>query len=549
VQKVLGLFRLMRMKNQKYMKQSKDILTQPRESPVTIPQILKEGTLMQKKTLFQFSQKDPDRTVILKFNVWARYFFPQYFSSTDAPFHVDIDTNNLLVYRGVIDQFVDIAFKGAAKTSRTKLFIAFFICNDIGHFRKYIRILSADATNSTQIATDIYNMLVSPRVAEMYPEIFAKTTAKREETLSSFTTATGIKLYSDTVGVSQRGALQEEARPDYLWFEDFENRRTLRSAKTTKAIWDNMEEARTGLAKGGGCVYTANYISEMGNVHVLVTKPSVRKVVLVVPIMAEGKPSWTERYTLRDIEQMKLDDDDFAGERMCQPSASRDVIFDRETLDRMEAQEPIKEVAGFKIFHEYNASHRYGSGHDVGHGVGLDSSTSVFIDFDVLPARVVATFANNLVRPDVFGDEVERQSDVFGGCVAGIEKNDQGGVTIARARQLGVNMYKTEGKETKEIKAIPTEYGWHTNALTKPKMIFGLVKAVNDGLLALSDKDLIQECKSYTRNDLLDDEADPRLITRHFDLLIAAAIAWQMSGYATIKKTVNQFGAQPVRFI
>lgn len=60
-------------------------------------------------------------------------------------------------------------------------------------------------------------------------------------------------------------------------------------------------------------------------------------------------------------------------------------------------------------------------------------------------------------------------------------------------------------------------------------------KAVNDGLVELNDKDLINEAKSYTRNDLIDKEPDARLITRHFDLLTAFAIAWQMKDVAESK--------------
>lgn len=41
---------------------------------------------------------------------------------------------------------------------------------------------------------------------------------------------------------------------------------------------------------------------------------------------------------------------------------------------------------------------------------------------------------------------------------------------------------------------------------------------------------------SYTRNDVIDNEPDPRLSTRHFDLLMATAIAWQMKDYAEVKK-------------
>jgi hypothetical protein len=87
---------------------------------------------------------------------------------------------------------------------------------------------------------------------------------------------------------------------------------------------------------------------------------------------------------------------------------------------------------------------------------------------------------------------------------------------------------------------IPKNYGWNTNALTKPRMLLSFSKAVEDGLIELNDPDLIAECKSYTRNDLVDDVKDARLTTRHFDLLIAACIAWQMKDHARVEnKTLN----------
>ena len=501
---------------------------------MTIPEILQSKNEKAKKALFVFDKKDDDEKVIFKFNIWSRYFFPKYFTSKDAPFHKELDGNNLKAYRGNTKSFVDIAFRGASKTARTKLFIAFVILNDLDHFRRYIKVLSADGTNSKQIVTDIYNMLI--KCSLMYPEIFEKTDAKREETMSSFTTSTSIKVIADTVGTEQRGSIQEEARPDFILFEDFETRKTLRSAVMTKAIWDNMEEARTGLSKDGACVYNCNYISERGNVHKLVTKESESKVVLIIPIIKDGVLAWPDRYSLSDIEQMKKDDDDFEGERLCKPSASKDVMFDRESLDKMPAREPIKEIAGLKIFRKYDPSHRYASGHDVAGGVGLDSSTSVFMDFDIVPAQVVATYKNNTIKPDVFGYEIEKQSDKFGGCLTAVESNNHGHATIAIAKQNDLNLYAKEGKDTKIDDSEPKEYGWNTNGLTKPKMIYALVKAVEDGLIELNDKDLIQEAKSYTRDDLMDNEADPRLTTRHFDLLIGACICWQMKDHATVSK-------------
>ena len=499
--------------------------------------ILNSDSIVEQKSFFSFDNSNIAEQICFKFNIWSRKLFPKYYKSKDAPFHHDMDLNLVRLYLGDIKEFVNAAFKGASKTSKAKLFIAFAIANDLDHRRRYFRILAADKVNSTQIATDIYNMLVSPSVTKMYPEIFAKTVAKREETMGSFTTSTGIKVFSGTVGMSQRGAIQEDARPDFIWYEDFENRTTLRSAKKTKAIWDNMEEARTGLAKGGVGYYTCNYISEMGNVHTLVTTVSKEKYLLITPIIDDsGVLAWPDRYTLADVQYFKETDDDFEGERLCKPSAAKDIIFDRETLDNMRVSIPVKEIANFKFFKEYDPSHRYGSGHDVAGGVGLDSSTSVFIDFDVIPAKVVATFKSNTIKPDTFGDEIYREGEYFSLPITGIEKNNHGHATIARSKQLGVNLYKTQRDETKVDSTRPVEYGWHTNALTKPKMINGLVKAVNDGLIDLSDPELIAECKTYTRNDLIDNEVDPRLTTRHFDLLIAAAIAWQMNPFAEVSK-------------
>lgn len=487
------------------------------------------------RALFEFSlDRDTDEEIRIKFNIFARYSFPKYFSSEDAEFHKEIDIKNIKAYRGSLNAFLDIAFRGAAKTARTKLLMAYVIANDENHFRRYIKVLSADGDNSKQIVTDVYNMLVNPYVVLIYPELFEKTSAKREETMSAFTTSTGIKMISDTVGTDQRGAIQEDARPDLIWYEDFENRKTLRSNRVTQSIWENMEEARTGLAKEGSCIYSCNYISEQGNVQKLVDK--YKETMLIVPIITDdGVLTWSERYTLEDVQQMKLDDDDFEGERLCKPSASKEIMYDREMLERMPRRQPVRESAGFRIYKEYDPSHRYGGGHDVAGGVGLDSSTSVFIDFDTIPAQVVATFANNTIKPDTFGDEIKREADMFGECIVAPEKNNHGHATIARLRQLEANLYLTPRKDDKIFTVAPSEYGWLTTALSKPKMLFAFGKAVNDGFLDLNDPALIDEAKAYTRNDLIDSEKDPRLTTRHFDLLMAAAIAWQMKDVSQIK--------------
>lgn len=500
-----------------------------------VEEILNRGDLAETRALFAFSRDDEDDEVLMKFWLWSRWYFPQYFKTKDAPFHNDIDRNNLAIYRGTLKGFVDICFRGAAKTTRTKLFLAYAIANDTGHFRRYIKVLTKDLGNAKQVVTDIYNILINQHVIHFYPEIFEKTEEKREETMASFTTATGVKVRAGTVGTDQRGQLQEDARPDLIWFDDFETRKTLRSAVETQAILDNMEEARTGLSKNGGAIYTCNYLSERGNVHKLV-QPAEGKKVLIVPIVKDGKPTW-EAYTLSEIQTIKANADDFEGEYLCEPSAGADIFFDRAILDRQPEKTPVREIAGFKIFHQFDPSHRYGIGADVAGGVGLDSSASVVIDFSTLPNRVVATYCSNTIKPDVFGYELIRQGDMYNRPVIAVE-NNKFDMAIGVLKHQGYErIFFTEIDETRAGLPPRTRYyGWNTNSTTKPKMLFELKKAVEDGHLELSDQDLKAELRSYTRDDLMDRDEDVRLTTRHFDLLMACAIAYQMRNYAEVQK-------------
>lgn len=500
--------------------------------------ILNNGTKTQIKAVFLFNKDNETELIRRKFFYWSRYFFPHFFESKDAPFHKQIDEGNIGVYKNG-ESFLDIAYRGAAKTTRMKLFIAFVIANDESHYRKYIKVLSKDSSNSKQITTDVYNALISRRVKALYPDIFEKTEAKREETMASFTTATGIKMTADTVGSDQRGDIQDESRPDLVLFEDIETRISLMSAQITHKIWENMEEARTGLAKEGGVIYNANYISERGNVHKLVQKI---KNKIIIPIEINGEPTW-DRYTKDDVAKIKHEAEDYAGEYLCLPSVSKDVYFDRASVDKQVPKQPIEEVAGLKIFKKYDPSHRIGSGHDVGGGVGLDSSTSVFMDFDCYPIQVIATYKNNEIKPDAFAYEIAKEAKRFGENYVAVEKNYGSTIDILKIIYPVSKLHRTE-RPTKIIYQAPMEFGYDTNGATKPTMFMALSQAVENGLIELNDPDLIAEVRGYTIGDLMDKEVDPRLSTRHFDLLTAACIAYQMNRFIKKPERSEQFSPE-----
>lgn len=510
-----------------------------------IKSILEEGERIKIRSLFAFDQSNSEKEVLFKFQLWTRYFFPKHFKYRDSQDHLNMDRYNYQIYRGLDQEngeekhyYTNIMYRGGAKTTRTKLWRAFVISNDIEHTKKYFKILTKDINNAKQIVTDIYNMFMNTAIQFYYPEMFEKSDLKQEERMDSFTTSFGVKMKAGSVGTDQRGQQQgseDTSRPDDIWFDDFETRKTLSSAIETNKIWQNMEEARTGLAKGGSATYTCNYLSERGNVHKLVQKKGTDRIISIVPIIKDGKPTWPEAYTVQEIENIKKNADDFSGEYLCEPSAGHDIFFDRSSLKHQERKEPVRIVAGCRIFHPYNSSHRYALGADVAGGVGLDSSATCIWDFSTIPSRVVATYRDNTIKPDVFGDEIKNQGDRYGGCLVAPE-NNKFDMCIGRLKHLNYeNIFFQEMKTTRV--GIPPRIrtlGWNTNRDTKPKMLFGLKKAVEDGHAELSDPELIDELMGYTRDDLMDGDEDVRLITRHFDLLMACAIGYAMKDYAEI---------------
>lgn len=501
--------------------------------------ILDEGNKSKLLALFQFDITEPKERIAKKFKIWSRYFFPKFFSSKDAPFHEQMDMGNIGVYINGAS-FLNIAFRGSSKTTRTKLFIAFCIANDIGHHRRYFKVLSKDLGNAKQSTTDVYNMLISKRVRALYPEIFQKTEAKREETMASFTTATGVKMTADTIGTDQRGDIQDDARPDFILFDDIETRMSLMSAPTTFKIWQNIDEAITGLAKGGGAVFTCNYISERGNVHKLVEKIENK---IIIPIEVRGEPTW-DRYSKEDLIRIKKDVEDYEGDYLCLPSASKDVYFDRASLDKQIPKEVIEEIAGLKIFRKWSHANRTGGGMDVGGGVGLDSSTSVFMDFDCIPAQVIATYRNNEIKPDAFAHEIARQGKRFGECYVAPEKNYGSTIDILKMIYPARSIHRTQRGTGKIVHSPSVEYGFETNSATKPTILADFAKAIEDGLVDLNDKDLIAEARSYTTGDLMDREIDPRLTTRHFDMLMAGAICWYIRNFVA-KPDIDEVWEKP----
>jgi hypothetical protein len=70
-------------------------------------------------------------------------------------------------------------------------------------------------------------------------------------------------------------------------------------------------------------------------------------------------------------------------------------------------------------------------------------------------------------------------------------------------------------------------------------MFMDFKRDYNDGLINIYDLDVLKEMKAYNNTDLT--ETTTGLITRHFDLLTAVVIAWQMKNHSATGPKIKDF--------
>lgn len=486
--------------------------------------IILNGTDADRRALFSFTKDTKPELIRKKFLWFCSALYPRYFQSRPAPFHNEMIDGFISAY--VADNnFVNLGFRGCAKTTYKKLFDTYVLLNDTDQQKMYMKVLCRDMKNSRQIVTDVYNLIVE--VVPLYGNVFLKDgDVKREETQFSFTMTDGRKYSAGTVGQTQRGHLQDAYRPDYVWFEDVEDSESVQSNPITQSIIDKCEEAINGLSRNGTYVVNGNYISEYGVIQYFLDKPG--NTQLITPIERDGVPTW-DFYTKEDIAKKRRDARDFFGEFMCDPARSDNKFFDLDTIeDQMKGvKDPTRESAGVKYWADYLPHHRYGMGADTSEGVGRDAAT--FVLFDFTTGEVVSTYINNRIAPDLLGYELARVGNEYGNCLIAPERNNTGHATLAAMKDYP-RLFRDMAWGTVDERET-VRYGWHTNAKTKPTMLYDFKKAFNDGLIKIYDIDLLREMKTFSVADMMDE--DSQLATRHFDLLMAACIAWQMNRHSS----------------
>jgi hypothetical protein len=488
---------------------------------------------------------------------FAVYYFNHLFHHPFAPFHDDFYDDYHRMMEGELTDAMWCAHRDSAKTTHAKICVTHCICY---RKRNFIRWRSEDITNAERALLNITRWLqTNGKIIADFGQLYNEppnSQRKTRKTMREFITTNDVTVKAVSIYESARGEVSDDARPGFEINDDFETNNTVRSAAKTSQIISNMDEAKGGLAVDGASLYLCNYLSESAAVghQMQRIEKSSKGVVRNIPVINDkGTISWPGKFVKTNEEAQKINQkredrstwvvsleakkaelDNYDAEMLNKPATSTNVFFDRDKIEEAikKAKEPKDTIAGFKVWVDgFVPNHRYAIGGDTSEGIGLDANASVAFDFKHKPgiAAVVGTYANNQIAPDVFAHELKRQGNFFGQCLVCPERNNTGFATLTELKKIYPNIWIAYS--TGNVQDRPTQkLGWQMTANNKYNAFYSFKRAFEEGEVLIWDIELLKEMKYYSMMDLTDTTIG--LVTRHFDLLTAAVIGWQMREYA-----------------
>lgn len=509
------------------------------------------------------------------FALFAVYYFAEFFTYAIPDFHWQMyeDLDNFT--RGKIKFLLWVMFRESAKSSIAKMYIIYCI---VFQKKRFINYDSYDKGNAESALFDIVTWLqTNKKIIDDFGQLFFEERDKKNQAtvkrISEFVTKNRVKVKAYSTQESTRGRIFDKWRPDLYVLDDIETEITIKSAPVTAKIIAHIDALKAGIATDGQVLFLGNLITETGTIASLIKEAKENPAVFKyhrVDVEMDGEIVWPDKYVRTNDEALKVNSNIsnrknhkvsleqkkkdlnangrkvYEAEMLNNPEASGEVFFDREKIDRYlelaKVKKPIKIVGGLSIWEEYQAKNRYAFGGDTAKGVSRDSCTSAGIRFSEVvtkPALVVATYASNTIPPDLFGHEMASHGRMFGECLLAPELNNMGFATVTKLKEIYPEgkIYR-QVKEDQAGKQISKDLGWEANSSNVATIYYNFRSAWNDGLIEIYCPMLLNEMRAFTRLDL--ENASKRgemvsgagLVTRHFDLLRAVCIAWEMRHYA-----------------
>ena len=466
-------------------------------------------------------------------------------------------------------------YRESAKTTRVK-FGESYMTVYLKDIVDFTNVVSEDGDSSDQFNMDMFNIFAASKMVKYFPETISTDTVRKKkesQTMSKFTTTTGVTYKATSSRKSKRGAVQvdidedgeiENKRPKKTIFDDIENETTVKSVPATQHIESVMDATLDGMDQMSGFwILLGNYLSLRGNVARMIRKYENDDDVFVLKIdILDGtrqNVTWPGKYCRTDAEEKELmlkgiqrksvesierDSANFETEYMNNPSRSL-VYFSNKILEHINEDRLAEESErveykhgmrdGYLEIEKPDPNETYVIVEDTGKGNGGDMTAFVVVKTSGLRYKEVANFWSKWITPEDAAGYVANVGNKYNHALVIPENNYPGNEFIAFLRQIYNNIYhivKGVDPETgDEIK----EYGVNTNIKTKPEMFLNLKALFRDALLDIRSRILYNQILEYPSDDVQKVKKKDGS-GGHFDILMALAVGLSKAATISVPK-------------
>lgn len=510
--------------------------------------------------------------ILQKIKIYSRLIYLDSMKYKDAYCHEQIDKayaeqiHSILNYgRPKYKGIIIIGYRESAKTTRVKFnesYMSLYL-NDI---LDSINLVSENGKSSSQFNMDMFNSFAFSKIAKYFPNIISKSLTKKKEsqTMSKFTTTTGVTYSATSARQSNRGNVKMDIdefgeiktkRPKKIIFDDIENETTILSVATSDHIYSVMAASIDGLDQIlGFWILLGNYISLRRNIAKFINKyrEDSNVLIIMIPILdASGNPTWEDKYCRTDAEEIKLSEqgiirrsieniqktsENFQVEFMNNPKRSL-VYFDDDCMIGFSDEELVPESRrddfGYLEMEEPERGSVYVISVDSARGINRDESAATIIKINGIRYEEAANFKSNTIKPEKLANFVSNLANKFNNALVIPENNYPGNEFIAFLRPIYNNIYV----DSIDKDGNP-DYGVNTNMKTKPEMFLNAKKIFRNSLFIVRSRALYNQISEYPDSDI--HEIRQRDGTGgHFDLLMSAVIGLWKSMFKGIDKSTN----------
>lgn len=207
--------------------------------------------------------------------------------------------------------------------------------------------------------------------------------------------------------------------------------------------------------------------------------------------------------------------------------ASSKTVIPKELIEQQRPMlnEPIRTWEGVTIYQNLVWNHYYTLGADPAEGVGKDDSA--FTVMDRMTGRVVAHFADNSIKPDLFAQKIVKVANYYNFAMVVPEINGHGIAVLNELQNLQYSNITRQKYFDHLSKQWTKRLGWKTSKVSKPVMVNEFIKALREVEVAVASPIILSQMMTFVYTDEANRQGMGAESGQKDDSLISAMLAYQ----------------------